>query len=65
MVDAAKYADLVLLLAGYGAFPDPATLRPAPDRVGLPAIDDMLRRCALNFPDHASTLRDLARPEAA
>ena len=53
------------LLAGYGAFPDPATLRPAPDRVGLPAIDDTLRRCALNFPDHAQTLRDLARPEAA
>lgn len=40
-----------VLLAGYGTFPDPARLKPAPDRVDLPTIDRFLDRCLLNFPD--------------
>ena len=44
------------LFAGYGTFPDDATLAPAADRVDLPALDDFLTRCCRNFPDHAATL---------
>lgn len=43
-----------VLLAGYGAFPDVARLRPAPDSVDLPAIDRFLHRCLLNFAGQAS-----------
>lgn len=48
------------LLAGYGAFPDQARLRPASDRVDLPAIDLLLDKCLLNFRPHRAVLDELA-----
>lgn len=47
------------LLAGYGTFPDNARLRPAEDRVDLPGLDEFIRRCLLNFGDHADALDGL------
>lgn len=51
------------LLAGYGAFPDDAKLRPP--EAGLPLadmarIDDFIARCARNFGDHADALLKLS-----
>lgn len=42
------------LLAGYGTFPDDAAMRPA--RYDMAPVDDFVRRCALNFPDHRQML---------
>lgn len=42
------------LLAGYGNFPEDKTMRPAHHDMG--PIDDFVRRCALNFPDHRQML---------
>ena len=54
------------MLAGYGAVPDAARLKPAPDRVNLPRITDLLERCAMNFDDHDAALaRHAASREAA
>jgi tryptophan 6-halogenase len=48
------------LLAGYGTFPDDAKIT-APgddiDHVDIAAIDDFLRRCAMNFSDHRAMLQ--------
>jgi hypothetical protein len=48
------------LLAGYGTFPDDSRLhalaQPGPDLV---AINDFVRRCGLNFPDHREALARL------
>ncbi|HWT13470.1 MAG TPA: tryptophan halogenase family protein [Allosphingosinicella sp.] len=47
------------LLAGYGNFPDDRAIRPAGPaalRHDMAAIDDFVRRCALNFPDHRRLL---------
>ena len=51
------------LFAGYGTFPEAARLRAPepglmPDRLG--AIDEFIRRCALNFDDHHASLAALA-----
>jgi tryptophan 6-halogenase len=48
------------LFAGYGAFPDDARLRSAPDRVDTPAVERFLARCLVNFPDHRDALAALA-----
>lgn len=50
------------LLAGYGAFPDDAKLRPpepAALRHDMARIDDFVRRCGLNFRDHKAVLAAL------
>lgn len=47
------------LLAGYGNFPDDAAMRPPTPtaaRHDMVAIDEFVRRCALNFPDHRGLL---------
>lgn len=54
------------MFAGYGAFPDPARLKSAPDRVNRPRIADLLERCAMNFEDHDAVLaRRVTTREAA
>lgn len=45
------------LFAGYGLFPDRLIPAPAPDD----RIDDLLRRCALNYPPHRDALERLTR----
>ncbi|MDH7973487.1 tryptophan 7-halogenase [Sphingomonas sp. AR_OL41] len=50
------------LLAGYGQFPDDARLHapePAALRHDMAAIDELLRRAALNFRDHKAVLAEL------
>lgn len=48
------------LLAGHGTFPDDARLRaPAQPDHDLAAIDNFVRRCGLNFPDHREALARL------
>jgi hypothetical protein len=50
------------LLAGMGIFPDDAQLRPptaAEAQHDLAAVDNLLERSALNFPDHRACLRDI------
>ena len=45
------------LFAGYGVYPDAARLKPPPPQVpiaDMQQIDDFVRRCALNFKDHAA-----------
>ena len=45
------------LLAGYGTYPDAARLKPPPRQVpvaDMGAIDEFIRRCAMNFTDHAA-----------
>jgi tryptophan 6-halogenase len=47
------------LLAGYGTFPDDAKITPPGDdieQIDMTHIDDFLRRCALNFPEHKALL---------
>jgi tryptophan 6-halogenase len=47
------------LLAGYGTFPDDAKITPPGDdiqHVDMTQIDEFMRRCSLNFPDHKSLL---------
>ena len=47
------------LLAGYGAFPDDAVMMPPQPgalRHDMAAIDEFIRRCGLNFPDHSTLL---------
>jgi flavin-dependent dehydrogenase len=51
-------ASWTCLFAGYGTFPDAARLRPAPDAIDLPQLDDFLSRSARNFPDHRTTLAE-------
>ena len=51
------------LLAGYGQFPDRERIRapePAALRHDMVAIDELLRRAALNFRDHKAVLAELA-----
>ena len=51
------------LLAGYGAFPKDAAIRPAAAgarRPDMAAIDDFVARCALNFSDHRALLAEIA-----
>jgi len=51
------------LLAGVGLFPDAASLRPPTAqeaRHDLAAIDNLIERSALNFPDHRAYLADIA-----
>jgi tryptophan 6-halogenase len=61
-LDIAKYyASLSwhCLLAGYGTFPDDASIKPPGDdieHVDMAAISDFLRRCAMNFQDHKALL---------
>jgi hypothetical protein len=54
------------LLAGVGLFPDPQEMRPTPPgklRHDLAAIDNLLERSAMNFPDHRALLADIpSRP---
>ncbi len=53
------------LLAGYGTFPDDAKLMPPGEDIlpiDMAAIDDFLRRCALNFSDHKALL-DAMQPD--
>jgi len=50
------------LLAGYGTFPDDAKIGPPGDDIArhdMTAIDDFLRRCALNFEPHDAALAAL------
>lgn len=50
------------LLAGYGQFPDDARIHapePAALRHDMAAIDELLRRAALNFRDHKAVLAEL------
>ncbi len=53
------------LLAGYGLFPDAATLKqgdPGPDSpYDLAELKDFLDRCALNFTSHRANLDDLQK----
>jgi len=54
------------LLAGMGSFPDIGPLTgpdTGPDM--LAPMDDFMRRCALNFRDHRSVLKDMATPVRA
>jgi len=47
------------IFAGMGIFPSGKKLRKAQaqeDRIDLAALDNFLRRCALNFPDHRQSL---------
>jgi 2-polyprenyl-6-methoxyphenol hydroxylase-like FAD-dependent oxidoreductase len=51
------------LFAGYGQFPDGDRIRPAEPaalRHDMTAIDELLRRAALNFRDHKAVLAELA-----
>lgn len=51
------------MLAGYGNFPDPATLRPAaPEvtRIDMVDVDRFVSGCAMNFPTHSKALQRLA-----
>ncbi|MBV8972840.1 MAG: tryptophan 7-halogenase [Sphingomonadaceae bacterium] len=48
-----------VLFAGYGTFPDPARLRPAPDPVDRAGIARLLDGCLANFADHATALARL------
>ncbi|NKB16540.1 MAG: transposase [Sphingomonadales bacterium] len=50
------------LFAGYGTYPEPAKMRPPEADLALadmPAIDNFLRRCVLNFGDHRAALAAL------
>ena len=47
------------LLAGYGAYPATAPHAPSPGAADMAAIDDFLRRAALNFGDHRAVLAAL------
>ena len=50
------------LLAGYGTFPEDAMTKPPQPsalRHDMARIDDFVRRCALNFPDHRQLLASL------
>ena len=64
--DIAKYYAPVswhCLLAGYGTFPDAAKMSPPTPgafRHDMSKIDDFVRRCALNFPDHRQLLARMA-----
>ena len=49
------------LLAGYGAFPDDAKLRPAGPDHDMAAIDDFVARCGANCGDHKAALAELVR----
>ncbi len=48
------------LFAGYGTFPEPARLRPAPDPVDRAGVGRLLDGCLLNFTDHDRALVRLA-----
>lgn len=51
------------LLAGYGTYPDAVRLKPPPPQVpvaDMAQIDDFMRRCALNFGDHAALVDGFA-----
>jgi hypothetical protein len=49
------------LFAGYGIFPDADRLTPGAGPVDMIAVDDFLRRCALNFASHGEALCQLGR----
>ncbi len=55
------------LLGGYGVYPDAAQMKPAPAHVrqtDMAQLDDFMRRCALNFTDHAACV-DAMHPATA
>ncbi len=53
------------LLAGYGVYPQPQSLAPPDDsvrRANMPALDDFISRCAMNFRPHSELLALLGAP---